>query len=51
MTANGWKQPSIPEALADRAERYIKENPGAGFKSLSAFVTDAVREKLDSLSA
>lgn len=42
---------SLKEELAEAAEDFIKEHPRLGFRSLTAFVEDATRRRLDELKS
>ena len=38
---------SLPQSLIDRVEKYVTNNPKAGFTSVTDFVKYATREVLD----
>lgn len=35
--------------LVDAVEKFIEENPGAGYKNIAEFVADAVRRRKENL--
>jgi hypothetical protein len=49
MPTGKYRGISFPRELVDKIEEYIKTHPEMGYKSLSDFFTDALREKCDEL--
>jgi Arc/MetJ-type ribon-helix-helix transcriptional regulator len=44
-----WSKISIREELAKRVERFVKSHPELGYKSISDFVHEAIRLRLEDL--
>ena len=42
---------SLNSDLVDKIEKYIKENPDHGYRSIAAFVEDAVRRRAEQVGA
>jgi len=40
---------SVPQALLDRVDTYLKKHPEGGYTSVTDFVKSAIREKLGEL--
>ena len=44
-----WSHVAIPADVADRIEEIIKERPDLGYLSVSAFLLDAARRRIEQL--
>jgi hypothetical protein len=49
MPVGKYRGMSFPRELVDKIEEYVKTHPDMGYKSLSDFFTDSIREKCDQL--
>lgn len=45
----GFRGISLMKDLVDIVEKFIKENPNAGYKTIAEFVADAVRRRKEEL--
>jgi metal-responsive CopG/Arc/MetJ family transcriptional regulator len=46
LRERGYRQVSLPIALVERIDGYIKTNPNQGYTSVPEFIRQAIREKL-----
>jgi metal-responsive CopG/Arc/MetJ family transcriptional regulator len=46
LRQRGYRQVSLPIALVERIDDYVKTNPQEGFTSVPEFIRQAIREKL-----
>jgi len=49
--AKRYGSPRIPKPLFDEAERFIREHPELGYRSVSEFLTDLLRRKLEEVKS
>lgn len=42
-----YKSVTLPEPLLRRIENFLKRNPGYGYTSITEFIKEAIREKLE----
>jgi len=45
----GFRGVSLMKELVDAVEKFIEENPNAGYKNIAEFVADAVRRRKENL--
>ncbi|MHA1313255.1 MAG: ribbon-helix-helix domain-containing protein [Candidatus Helarchaeota archaeon] len=49
LRQRGYRQVSLPIALVERIDEFIKANPQEGFTSVPEFIRQSIREKLFNL--
>jgi metal-responsive CopG/Arc/MetJ family transcriptional regulator len=46
-----YGSPRIPKPLFDEAEKFIREHPDLGYRSVSEFLADLLRRKLEDVKS